>query len=471
MSDFLKQTGQKQPSLLPGSLERSVLHTTETEHPHYETAAVSNQSAQRFAQACPLRLPTPGTCPFGGICHSCPARAQAKLKVSQPGDASEQEADQVAEQVMRMPEPCAACGDDEMAQAMPLDAPITPLVQRQSEKEEEEEETVQRQSSPEEEEPVQAKASGGESIQVDTGLESRMQSMRGGGEPLPDSTRHFFEPRFGVDFSQVRVHRDSPAAQAAGQARARAFTIGQDIVMGANESLSATHESRQLMAHELTHVIQQTHRPGMNRQVQRLVRTSRVNCPLPDGTSNNPYGADRRASTLLGNAIAKIDAALAVRGTDPTNADVVTVGEALRRAFRLNPARETTWTQGAPQVRLPVIRSRLQHAKNYIDSVVFQFECVANGGSYTIPGCSSATCDADTEAYSCPVNTTDMILCPLFWTRDRDQQARILMHEVFHIMFNFIEDWDQPDAHNAHCYAQFTALLNGFNSPAGFRCH
>lgn len=66
---------------------------------------VSNQDAQRFAQSCPLALPGPSLCPFGGACHACPTRVQAKLTVNQPGDKYEQEADRVAEQVMRMPEP------------------------------------------------------------------------------------------------------------------------------------------------------------------------------------------------------------------------------------------------------------------------------------------------------------------------------------------------------------------------------
>ena len=67
--------------------------------------AFGNQAAQGFAHSCPLRMPTPGRCPFGGVCHTCPVRPQAKLKVSQPGDKYEQEADRVADEVMRMMKP------------------------------------------------------------------------------------------------------------------------------------------------------------------------------------------------------------------------------------------------------------------------------------------------------------------------------------------------------------------------------
>ena len=63
-----------------------------------------NQAALRFAQSCPLSLPKASMCPFGGACHACPQRVQAKLKINRPGDEFEQEADRVSEEVMIMPE-------------------------------------------------------------------------------------------------------------------------------------------------------------------------------------------------------------------------------------------------------------------------------------------------------------------------------------------------------------------------------
>lgn len=67
--------------------------------------AFGNQSMQRFTQSCPHALPSPSLCPFGGVCSTCPATIQAKLTVNDPGDEYEQEADQVADQIMQMPEP------------------------------------------------------------------------------------------------------------------------------------------------------------------------------------------------------------------------------------------------------------------------------------------------------------------------------------------------------------------------------
>ncbi len=77
------------------------------------------------------------------------------------------------------------------------------------------------------------------------------------GEPLDAQARAFFEPRFGHDFSQVRVHRDAKAVQSARAINARAYSAGRDIVFGENQYSPATAAGRRLLAHELTHVVQQ----------------------------------------------------------------------------------------------------------------------------------------------------------------------------------------------------------------------
>jgi hypothetical protein len=77
------------------------------------------------------------------------------------------------------------------------------------------------------------------------------------GVPLNDSSRAFFEPRFGQDFSRVRIHHDARAATAAAGLNARAFTTGDDIYFGRDEYAPGTGTGRKLLAHELTHVVQQ----------------------------------------------------------------------------------------------------------------------------------------------------------------------------------------------------------------------
>jgi len=320
------------------------------------------------------------------------------------------------------------------------------------------------------------------------------------------------EPRLGYDFGHVRIHNDERAGESARSVGAFAYTVGNHVVLDRAWYAPHTPKGLHLLAHELAHVVQQ--RPGGARQVpdrigrandsaereaeyvadavvgasggagadvrtttgapadrhatlRRLTRTALVTCPV----GQNPHGADRRASKFLEDAINLIGRAQAARPANPADPDVVAVGNALRVAFRLDPASAATWTAGAPQIRLPVITRRLQMAKNYIDSVVFTVTCRGAGGSHVIPGCAVETCSPGTEAFSCPSNPREIVLCPPFWAHGANQRARTWAHEVFHINFQAIDDWGQPDVRNAHCYSQFVALLNGFNSPRGFRCH
>ncbi|KAF5418454.1 MAG: protein of unknown function (DUF4157) [Candidatus Methanocomedens sp.] len=216
---------------------------------------------------------------------------QAKLRIGQPGDVYEQEADRVADAVMRMPEPGMQRQvepeeeEEETLQSKPLANQITPLVQvqRQEELEEEEEETlqakplvnqitpfVQRQvEEEEEEEMLQAKATSGRISEVNSNLESHILSLKGGGQPLSENDRAFFEPRFGRDFSQVRVHTDANAAETARAVNARAFTVGQDVVFDTGQYAQGTSDGRRLMGHELMHVVQQSRSQYAN---QKLVR-------------------------------------------------------------------------------------------------------------------------------------------------------------------------------------------------------
>jgi hypothetical protein len=152
---------------------------------------------------------------------------------------------------MRMPEPaCPECKEEELVQTKPIAEQITPLVQRLVEEEEKEEELLQ------------TKSDTGRIPEVTPGFASRIQSIRGGGRPLPHSERAFFEPRFGQDFSGVRIHTDRQVAEAARAVNSRAFTTGRDVVFGAGQYAPGTTEGRKLLGHELTHVVQQTNEAG-----------------------------------------------------------------------------------------------------------------------------------------------------------------------------------------------------------------
>jgi Domain of unknown function (DUF4157) len=81
--------------------------------------------------------------------------------------------------------------------------------------------------------------------------------LRSPGQPLDGATRAFFEPRFGHDFGKVRVHRDAKAAESAAAVNAVAYTVGRDMVFGAARYAPGTEAGYRLLAHELTHVVQQ----------------------------------------------------------------------------------------------------------------------------------------------------------------------------------------------------------------------
>ena len=94
-------------------------------------------------------------------------------------------------------------------------------------------------------------------LEVDTASPQVQHGLRSPGQPLDPPTRAWMESRFQHDFSGVRVHTDDQAAQSARAVNARAYTLGQDVVFDANQYAPQTADGRRLVAHELTHVVQQ----------------------------------------------------------------------------------------------------------------------------------------------------------------------------------------------------------------------
>ncbi len=119
---------------------------------------------------------------------------------------------------------------------------------------------IQRQQKGVEEGTSQAQGEPGGAPTITPDIETQITAMRsGGGEPLAERTRTYFEPRFSRNFSQVRVHRDTRAANTARALNARAYTTGYNVVFGAGEYAPETSRGKWLLAHELTHVVQQKH--------------------------------------------------------------------------------------------------------------------------------------------------------------------------------------------------------------------
>ena len=185
---------------------------------------------------------------------------QTKLTVNQPGDRYEQEADRVAEQVMRMPDPATIPEGNSNFSARDK-------IQRKCTHCEEEEERLHRRET-------------GQSAATAPPIVH--QVLCSPGRPLDPAARAFFEPRFGSDFSGVRVHTDSHAAQSAQSVDALAYTVGSHIAFGQGLYQPASASGRHLLAHELSHVVQQggakqhNHAPSRHSPVsQRLAEGGR----------------------------------------------------------------------------------------------------------------------------------------------------------------------------------------------------
>lgn len=161
---------------------------------------------------------------------NAPVKIRAKLRVNIPGDAFEQEADRVAEQVVGMPDSQVvrrkcACGESGTCEECKQ---TTPMVQRKA----------------------TFHAGDTEAPQIVN------EVLRSPGQPLDGAARRFMEPRFGHDFSRVRVHTDARAAESARAVNALAYTVGQNVVFDHGHYRPGAPEGRRLLAHELAHVAQ-----------------------------------------------------------------------------------------------------------------------------------------------------------------------------------------------------------------------
>lgn len=263
----------------------------------HDLGRVAIHSAEEPAAfACPLSG-GPRACPFGGACHTCPARVQTKLVVGEPDDEYEREADRAAERVTAMPD--GGMGTErlrgEETETTDADVPRTPsgiaapriqlqpgAADKVAEDEEDEEETGTEEvirGKPAEDDREEEEEDTGEDFlrpkfrepgktAATPGLRRKIHSLRGGGRPLDTGARAYFEPRFGLDFSRVRIHQDAGAAGTARALNARAYTLGRNIVFGPGEYSPATRAGKKLLAHELAHVIQQS--DGRVRRLQRM---------------------------------------------------------------------------------------------------------------------------------------------------------------------------------------------------------
>jgi hypothetical protein len=163
------------------------------------------------------------------------------------------------------------------------------------------------------------------SLTVAPGFETSVDLARGGGQPLADATRKAMEQAFGADFSGVKIHTDSRADRLNRSVQARAFTTGQDLFFRKGEFNPGDHAGQQLLAHELTHVVQQNH-PQVTAQPAggAAGRVQRADTPLgsavdwDSASQATPSGAGGKGGVMFVRVGGATHVVKAVQGTAAT---------------------------------------------------------------------------------------------------------------------------------------------------------
>lgn len=181
---------------------------------------LGNQGTQRFITAARAAADSAGT--------------QAGLRVSSPSDPAELEAHAAGKAIANMALPGAHAAA--RASAAPVSA-----------------HAIHRDALP----GAALEKDGSGERRAGVGLSKQIEASKSGGAPLPPAVRNFMAPRFGADFSGVRIHTSAQAGQLSTALNARAFTVGQHIFFGQGQFAPDTQAGRELIAHELTHIIQQ----------------------------------------------------------------------------------------------------------------------------------------------------------------------------------------------------------------------
>jgi hypothetical protein len=277
--------------------------------PRHSPAAASHATLHRAPEL--RRAP----CACGGGCPRCRGETGvgSKLKINEPGDIHEREADRIAGAVV------GGSGATAQASAKPM-----PSLQRQAE----------HQAAPQAAPPIVHDV------------------LNTSGRPLDAATRAFMEPRFGLDFGAVRVHADARAAQSAAAVGAAAYTVGRDVVFGEGQFAPASAGGRHLLAHELAHVVQQEEAPS----TLKLMRTITYDpdcAPRQDEVSGNIERAQASAARWARGAVDALN-----RPDD--------VGGLLRRHFNVSANDRASVTR---------IKNVFELVAGQLDSDAFTYHC------------------------------------------------------------------------------------------------
>ncbi|HUG09320.1 MAG TPA: DUF4157 domain-containing protein [Acidimicrobiia bacterium] len=311
------------------------------------------------------------------------------LRVSSPLDHSEREADTTATRILTMPtpssQPAGLTTTTSHIQRCPGGCNCTEEIHRQPQEEDEEE--------------LQLKPD--HTTPTGTVTSTDIASL-GTGQALPKATRSFFEPRFSTDLSHVRIHTNRQAGQLAHQVGAKAFTYHQNIAFAPGHYQPHTITGKHLLAHELTHTIQQKH--GEAESVQRL--------------GANPTCLATEIQSIhqaIFNARGWVDKAIPqLEGPTPSARAL----RSLRRNFG------STYGVGA---NLSLITARVRRGRREISTIPFACATAAD------PICAGGACGyAGAGSHAATICSNNTLRAGTNWI----YQAGCVLHEAFHAAFS-----------------------------------
>ena len=289
------------------------------------------------------------------------------------------------------------------------------------------------------------------------------EAIQYGGKPLDTGMRSFMESRFGHDFSQVKIHTDAVAAKSANAINALAYTSGNHIVFNEEQYALQTDSGKKLLAHELTHVVQQSSgiqpKTIQRRVIDRNVVTNNTMLTRLGLTRQEVIDtlidADADAIQLAQNAEDTLTTQLNnARSGDPVDASEETIlNEELGLSFN-NPAHHNLIRQ---QI------GRFRRVRETLESGYLRYLALGIG-NVSLIGCEPAPC-GDEFASSCPGNRL-IVLCQTFWDTPDEQSATIL-HEPFHIWFDMARHEENALRRaDSSCFESYALRVSGRAAPA-----
>jgi Domain of unknown function (DUF4157) len=346
--------------------------------------------------------------------------------------------------------------------------------------------------------------------------------LRSAGQPLDASTRAFFEPRFGQDFSRVRVHADPLAAESASAVNASAYAYGNHIVFGKNQFSPGTALGRSVLAHELVHVAQagstapfggpqRVSSPNDASESEAEAIAGRVNTSAPPESLWNPAGPAERVNGTLSRLVGPSTTHCVPNKkgvpADPLNtltaadarakglaeaaailfgvaaAGVVmgitsgTVNQVYQNRFGLPPKKGTGFlnrlTGKVAKTQNDAMQEELQGISDRFDSIdknfgrILTYRCI--DGAVDMDGCKTHCSGRDASACS---GASTFFLCPTYWGLSQASLSTLLIHESFHMLGHPGHGGKGvgKNLRHAECYASAVSDIFNLNSAGTPAC-